>query len=182
MSKAKLIKIAVCGSSNENLPTRILKKAEEMGKVLARKEIASFYGATTGYSYQVAKEAIKHGGLTIGISPAESRQEHISLYKLPVDAYKLMLFTGLGYKARDVVLIRSVDAAIFIGGGTGTICELCIAIDYKKVIGVLAGSQGATNLFKKIAAISHRAKPQYIYEKRVDLLVKRVVEAAGKEK
>lgn len=181
MSKKEIIKIAICGSATNNLPKNFLKKAKEIGKALAKNKVTVFSGATTGYSYEVAKSAMFAGALTIGISPAENLDEHVKNYKLPTGAYKIIIFTGLGYKARDVVMVRSVDAVIFIGGGTGTLCELCIAIDNKKTIGVLKNSGGATLLFNKIAKISHRFKPKFIYENEAELLVKKVIDSVQKK-
>lgn len=172
-----MLKIAICGSAKDKLPDTFIKKSREIGKILAESNVAVFTGATTGYSCEAAKGASLSGGLTVGISPAENHKEHTEIYKLPIDIYKIIIFTGHGYKARDVVLIRSVDAVIFIGGGTGTICELCVAIDNEKIIGILDGSGGATTLFDKIADVSHRHKPQFIYEKNPQLLVRKVIRA-----
>lgn len=171
-----MIKIAICGSSKDKLPVNLVKKAREIGEALAKdKRVVIFTGATTGYSYEAAKSASACGGFTIGISPAENYKEHVEAYKLPTTHYKILIYTGLGYKARDVVLIRSVDAVIFIGGGTGTICELCITIDNQKIIGILEGSGGATAFFNKIAEVSHRNKPKFIYECDPQLLVEKVI-------
>ncbi len=169
------LKIAVCGSASLKLPKIILNKAKKIGEVLAKNNVALFTGATTGYSYEAAKGAFENGGLTIGISPAENFDEQTNYYKLPTDFYKLIIYTGHGYKARDIVLIRSVDGLILIGGGVGTLCELATAIDNHKVIGILQGSGGATNLCEQIAKISHRVKPKFIYDSDPERLVNKLI-------
>lgn len=171
----KFLKIAVCGSATGALPKGIFNKAREIGKFLAKNNIVVFTGATTGYSYEAAKGAFSSGGLTVGISPAESLEEHINYYKLPTDAYRLIIYTGHGYKARDIVLIRSIDAVIFIGGGVGTLCELSAAIDCDKVIGILKNSGGVTDISKNIAKISHRIKPKFIYDSDPESLVNKLI-------
>lgn len=173
------LKIAVCGSSSLNLPSTILRAAQDIGDHCAKNKIILFSGATTGYSYAAIKNAYRRGGFTVGVSPAENLDEHRYYYKLPTEVYTLVIYTGMGYKARDVLLVRSVDAVIFIGGGTGTLCELSIAIDNKKIIGVLKGSGGATELFDEVAKISHRFKPNFIYEKSAKLLVQKIIKAVN---
>ena len=160
----RLIKVAVCGSGADNLPKVILKKAKTIGKLLACNKYIVCTGATTGYSCEAAKGAVAQGGITLGFSPAENEEEHKNYYKLPVDPYKIIIYTGVGYKARDILMIRSVDAVVFIGGGVGTICEMSAAIDNKKLIAVLDGSGGATTIFNQIVSVSHRYKPHYILE------------------
>ncbi len=58
-----------------------------------------------------------------------------------------MIFTGSGYKGRNVTLVRSCDAVISIQGMIGTLNELTIAYDEKKIIGLLLGTGGASDLF-----------------------------------
>lgn len=176
------MKIAICGSAVIDLPKKLLQKAKGLGEILAKQKTIVFTGATTGYGYEVAKAVRKYGGLTVGISPAESEQEHQQTYQLPLDAYQIIIYTGIGYKARDVLMIRSVEAAIFIGGGTGTLTEFCVAVDNHKVIGVLKGSGGATRLFKKIITVSHRVKPRIIEESNPEKLVKKVSQEVQKRK
>jgi hypothetical protein len=113
--------------------------------------------------------------MTIGFSPAENEEEHLNYYHLPLDPYKVVIYTGIGYKARDILMIRSIDAVIFIGGGVGTICEMTAAIDAKKVIGVLKNSGGASDIFDQIINVSHRYKPNYIYEDDPEILVKKII-------
>ena len=176
----KPIKIAVCGSASLKLSNVIVNKAKKIGEALAKNNVAVFTGATTGYSYETAREVYRNGGLTIGISPAESLEEHINYYKLPTDVYRLIVYTGHGYKARDIVLIRTIDAVLIIGGGVGTLCELSAAIDCNKVIGILKNSGGVTDISKNIAKISHRVKPRFIYSEDPNLLVKKVLKVLKK--
>lgn len=134
-----------------------------------------FSGATLGYSCDAARGAHEAGGLTIGISPAENLGEQLERYEhIDPSTWTTIIFTGLGYKARDVVMLRSVDAAIMIGGGVGTLLELTLAIDFQKVIGILDGSGGAIDLRDQVAAISHRHKPSYIVSENPKLLVENV--------
>lgn len=177
----KPMKIAVCGSGADKLPTVIGRKARRIGELLAKNKIIVFTGATTGYSYEAAKGAINQNGITVGFSPAENEKEHVNYYKLPLDPYKIVIYTGIGYKARDILMIRSVDAVIFIGGGVGTICEMTAAIDAQKIIGVLKNSGGAADIFDKIISVSHRNKPNYVDEEKPEVLVKKIMSSLNKK-
>src|SRR5204863_2021277 len=102
-------------------------------------------GATTGLVYLVGKTAHDGGAFHIGISPAANQQEHVDLYKLPLDACDTIVFTGFGLKGRNVVLVRSCDIVLFIAGAMGSLNEFTIAHDEGKVIGCLLGSGGVAD-------------------------------------
>ena len=112
----------------------------------------------------------------MGIAPAENFEDQQKRFE-PIDPtlYTVIIYTGVGYKMRDVELIRSVDAAIFIGGGVGTTLELAVAIDLRKVIGILDHSGGATELRDKLSHISHRTKPEYIVHKDPKILIQSII-------
>ena len=58
-----------------------------------------------------------------------------------------------------MILVRSADVAIFLGGGIGTLNEFTIAFDdftYENVIGVLSGSGRLSDFFDEIVAKSGR--------------------------
>ena len=169
--------IAVCGSAGGVISQEISTRAYDIGKNIAKNGCTLFTGATVGYTLDAVRGAHEARGMTVGISPAESWQDQQKRFE-PIDPslYTVIIYTGVGYKMRDVVLLRSVVAALFIGGGVGTLLELTVAIDYRKTIGILADSGGATDLREKIALISHRTKPQYIVAADPKLLVASIVQ------
>jgi uncharacterized protein (TIGR00725 family) len=94
------------------------------------------------------------GGLTVAVSPAMNLRDHGLLFGYPADS-RIIMFTGMGTKGRNVVLVRSADACIFIGGGMGTLNEFTIAFDElgpQCAIGILAGSGGLADEFQRIVA------------------------------
>ncbi len=177
-----LPKIAVCGSASGKLDKNLLARAFKVGQEIARKKAVLLCGATTGYSYEAARGAKSKGGQTVGISPAENKEEHTSLYKKPIDAYDVIIFTGFGMKGRNVVLVRSADAVIIIGGGTGTLNELTIAYDEKKVIGFLKSGSGIELLIDKINQISTKKRPTIILEENAVKLVNKVAAALTRQR
>jgi uncharacterized protein (TIGR00725 family) len=135
---------------------RILALAEQLGQIIAEKNCILITGTTNGTPDCVARAVIRCHGFTVGISPADSLAEHVSKYQLPIDSADLIIYTGFGYKGRNVINIRSSDIVIIFGGGIGTINEFTIAFDEGKIIGVLEGVGGAADTIQELMRLSHR--------------------------
>ena len=117
--------------------------AHETGAILAAAGHTLMTGATVGLpntaamSYKKAK-----GHMSLGISPASTKIEHVMKYRLPTEAYDAILYSGLHYIGRDALLINSSDAVISIGGRIGTLHEFTIALESGTPIGFIQGSGG----------------------------------------
>jgi len=139
--------VGVMGASANDALTefeklRVQDLAESLGAALAERECILVTGATTGIPGLVASAFRNHGGFALGISPAENYREHVERYGLPEDGADVIVYTGFGYKGRNVINVRSADIVVIIGGATGTLNEFTIAYDEGKIIGVLKGSGG----------------------------------------
>ena len=149
------------GSSNDVLDEagrqRLQDKAARLGAALASRGCVLITGATTGLPDMVSRAARQYGGLSVGISPAISRVEHIEKYKYPTDAVDVMIYTGFALKGRNVVNIRSSDVVIIFGGGMGTLNEFTIAYDEGKIIGILEGTGGVADHVRDV--VSFAGKP-----------------------
>jgi hypothetical protein len=159
---------------------RLGKLAEQLGTALARRDCILLTGATTGLPNKVAMAFRASGGFAVGISPAENRTEHLARYALPGEGADVIVYTGFGYKGRNVINVRSSDIVIIVGGATGTLNEFTIAYDEGKVIGVLEGSGGVADHLGEI--IDFCMKPTsgvVIYEKDPDKLVEACLRAWG---
>lgn len=177
-------KIAVLGSykiENED----VVEKSRKIGELIAKNDCILLTGAGTGIPYEAVKSAKANNGFTIGISPAENLQEHKEKMKLPTEGFDALFFTGFGYKGRNVVALRSCDAAIFVSGGSGTLNEFTIAYDEGKVCGILAGSGGVTEIIKELEEkyISGRKElaGTVIYESEPDKLIRNILENLNKK-
>jgi len=124
---------------------RVRALAEKLGAALARQGCILVTGTTTGLPDCVAQEFRKQGGFALGISPAESRIEHVTRYGLPESGADVIVYTGFGYKGRNVINVRSSDIVMIIGGASGTLNEFTIAYDEGKIIGVIEGSGGVAD-------------------------------------
>lgn len=153
-------KIGLMGSSRAQMSgsevERLTRLAERLGQVIAERGCVLVTGATTGFPDIVSRAARRQGCLTVGISPASSREEHASRYSLPDDGVDVIVYTGFGLKGRNVINVRSSDVVIIFGGGIGTLNEFTIAYDEGKVVGVLEGTGGVADQIKEIAALASK--------------------------
>lgn len=116
-----------------------------MAQAIAARDVVLLTGATTGIVYVVGKTAHDAGSFHVGISPACNENEHVEIYKLPLDACDTIVYTGFGLKGRNVVLVRSCDIVLFVAGAMGTLNEFTIAHDERKIIGCLTGTGGVAD-------------------------------------
>jgi uncharacterized protein (TIGR00725 family) len=136
-------------------------------------------GATRGLPYYGAKAAKEEGGddiTSIGFSPATSRLAHVKKYRLPLDVFDTVLFTGFEYTGRNLLLVRSCDAMLMVGGRIGTLNELTIAIEERKPVGVLLGSGGMTEEVESVLKAAKRARTGIIFDHDPITLVHRLLD------
>jgi uncharacterized protein (TIGR00725 family) len=177
------IKVGVMGSADDTLPDGVMaavrEKAEALGSALAARGLVLMTGATTGLPYMVGRAALEGGALHVGISPAGSQGEHVKTYALPTDACDLIIYTGFGLKGRNVVLVRSCDIVLFVGGSMGSLNEFTIAHDEGRIMGCLKGTGGVADeaarllqLFPKLtgAKVFHDDDPARLLSTCLDAL------------
>lgn len=151
-----------------------LEAVEEMGRLIAERNGIVITGATTGAPFWAAKGAKKAGGIVIGISPAASKQHHVKTYHLPLDYHDLVIYTGAGYSGRNLLLIRSTDAVITVGGRLGTLNEFTDAFEDHKPQGVLMGQGGTTDMLPEILRVAHRGNGKVVFESDPKTLLDKV--------
>jgi uncharacterized protein (TIGR00725 family) len=143
------IKIGVMGSASTSIAVegrqRIDELAVRLGKKLAAAACVLITGELDGIPGRVVEVHRQHGGLSVGISPAHSAGEHAALYDTPPCPSTVVIYSGFGFKGRNVIAVRSADIVILVSGGIGTLNEFTIAYDEGKVIGLLQGTGGAAD-------------------------------------
>src|SRR3989344_6932771 len=95
------------------------KKAYQVGQEIVKQGGILISGATKGIPDFAAKGAKDAGGISIGPSPASSLAAHVKSYRLPIENYDLIVYTGFDYAGRNLLLTRSADAVITICGRMG---------------------------------------------------------------
>ena len=150
------IKIGVIGSASTSLSAeswnRVSNLAERLGKKIAAAECVLITGELDGIPGRIVEVHSQHGGLSVGISPASSAVEHAALSGTPSCPSTVVIYSGFGFKGRNVIAVRSSDIVIVVSGGIGTLNEFTIAYDEGKIIGLLQGTGGVADLVPTILA------------------------------
>ncbi len=156
--------------------------AKEVGREIARQKCNLVTGATTGVPYLAALGCEEENGFNIGFSPAASEKAHLETYKLPLEPFDVMIYTGADYPGRNIIMTKSADGVIIICGRIGTLHEFATAFEIQKPIGVLEGTGGTADKIKQIITVPYRGVNKIIYEKDPKILVRKLIERIKKEK
>jgi uncharacterized protein (TIGR00725 family) len=110
--------IGVAGASRPEPP--LLDQAELLGRRLAEAGAVVVCGGGPGVMEAACRGARSVGGITLGLLPGLDRDEGNSYLSVAVP-------TGMG-QGRNLLLVRSSDALVAVGGGFGTLSELALAL------------------------------------------------------
>ena len=126
--------------NNENGCTPELEKlAYDVGVEVAKSNSVLITGGLGGVMRAASHGAHNAGGLTVGIIP----QDDASFANEFCD---IVIPSGLGL-SRDFLNALSADGVIVVGGGSGTLSEVCAAYMHKKPIAALKNSGGTAAKF-----------------------------------
>ncbi|MET0800634.1 MAG: TIGR00725 family protein [Actinomycetota bacterium] len=127
MDQAEATYVAVIGASDATDWERTT--AEEVGRRLARAGAVLVCGGLGGVMDAAAAGAAAEGGTSVGILPGTDRSgasRHLTV----------VVTTGFG-EGRNVLVARSADAMIAVGGEFGTLSEVALALKMgTRVIGL----------------------------------------------
>ena len=110
--------MGVAGASRPEPP--LLDQAEVLGRRLGEAGAVVVCGGGPGVMEAVCRGAQSAGGTTIGLLPGLDRAEGNPYLTVSIP-------TGLG-QGRNLLLVRSSDAVIAVGGGFGTLSEIALAL------------------------------------------------------
>jgi uncharacterized protein (TIGR00725 family) len=171
------LKVGVMGAASGLLPAEVRSAAYDLGAAIAEREMVVVTGAAPGLPWESARGAKERGGLSVGVSPALSLDEHQYVYESPADFFDVMVYTGSGLMGREIVNIRSSDIVVIVGGHSGTLGEFAIAYDEGKLIGVLEGSGGIADAIPALLeAIAKETGARVVYDSDPESLIARLVE------
>lgn len=168
-------KIAVSGSSLNNCSPGAFKKAYEVGRQIALQGCVLITGATIGIPEWATRGAKAAGGVSIGLSPAASKQAHVKTYHLPTRHMDLIIYTGFDYSGRNMLMTRSADAVIVICGRIGTLNEFTAAFEDRRVVGVLTNTGGVQEQIDEILKLAKRGQRRVVFGDDPKKLVKKVI-------
>lgn len=113
--------------------------AEELGRRLAEGGAVVVCGGLTGVMEAVARGVRAAGGLSIGILPGNDPRAANAFIDIP-------LATGMG-EMRNALIVRVAGAVVAIGGGTGTLSEIALALRIgTPIVGLHDNFSGVTEL------------------------------------
>jgi uncharacterized protein (TIGR00725 family) len=156
--------IGVFGAGNVTEADDEYRLALTVGHQLAQKGFAVLTGGLGGTMTAASKGAKEAGGITVGILPGTSMTSPANRY---VD---IAIYTGMG-EARNVINVKSCNAAIAIGGEYGTLSEIALALKGGCPI-ILLDSWSLTP--------HNRRRPNWLVAKTAEQAVAMASVAAGK--
>jgi uncharacterized protein (TIGR00725 family) len=169
-------KIAVSGSANNNCKKGTFKKAYEVGRQIGLHGCVLVTGATIGVPEWSTRGAKSVGGVSIGLSPAVSKQAHVHTYKLPTRYMDLIIYTGFDYSGRNMLMTRSADGVIVVCGRIGTLNEFTTAFEDKRVVGILTNTGGIEEEIDDILKAAKRGRSRIVFDPDPKALVEKVIQ------
>jgi uncharacterized protein (TIGR00725 family) len=136
----------------------LLKEAEEVGRLIARKGATLVCGGLGGIMESASRGAKSEGGITVGILPQNDSDNANQYIDIPIA-------TGLGI-GRNVIIARTADALIAVGGAYGTLSEIAFALqmgkpvagirtwDIKGIISVENAAEAVERIFERLRSPS----------------------------
>jgi uncharacterized protein (TIGR00725 family) len=169
-------KICVSGAAKGDcISEKNMSLSRDLGEEIAKQGGVILTGATTGLPHYSTIGAKRKRGMSIGFSPAISHKEHVKKYQLPTNFMDLIIYTGYGYSGRNLMMIRSSDAVIFVCGRIGTLNEFTNAFEEDKPIGILTESGGIADELKDIIRVAKRGDAGVFYDDDPAELVKKLI-------
>ncbi len=135
----KKLQILVIGNNDNGCTPEIEKIAYEVGSEVAKSGSVLITGGLGGVMRAASHGAHDIGGITVGIIP----QDDPSLANEFCD---IVIPSGMGL-TRDFLNALSADGVIVVGGGSGTLSEICAAYMHKKPIVTLKNSGGIASKY-----------------------------------
>ena len=133
------LQIAVIGYNSDKSNFLTDKVAYEVGREIAKANATLICGGLGGVMENACKGAKEHGGLTVGIIPQED-------FTYANNFCDIVIASGIGY-ARDFIVATSADGIIVVGGGVGTLLELCVGYMLKKTIVTIPNTGGTAEIY-----------------------------------
>jgi len=159
--------ILVIGNNDNGCTPELEKLAYDMGSNIAKSNSVLITGGLGGVMRAASHGAHDAGGLIVGIIPQND-------FSLANEFCDIVIPSGMGLM-RDFLNALSADGVIVIGGGSGTLSEICAAYMYKKPIVALKNSGGTASKYAD-QFLDHRKNVQIIGVETTDEAIKYVLE------
>lgn len=165
------------GSAAEISDSELIQQCRSLGRAIAEQGCCVLTGACPGMPHEVVLGTRQAGGHSMGISPAVHLREHIDTFTSPYREYDVMIYTGLGLMGRELINIRSSDIIVVVGGRCGTLGEFAIAYEEGKLIGVLTGTGGITDVLPQLVdSLGKKTGSEVMYDSNPQQLITRLLQ------
>jgi len=163
----KKVQILVIGHNDNGCTPAHEKIAYEIGSEVAKASCVLITGGLGGVMKAASQGAHDENGLTVGIIP----QDDASFANEFCD---VVIPSGMGL-TRDFLNALSADGIIIVGGGSGTLSEICAAYMYKKPMVAIRNTGGAADKFID-GYVDHRKNVKIIGVDTAKDAVKKILE------
>ena len=135
----KRIQILVAGHNDDGCTPDHEKIAYEIGYEVAKSDCVLITGGLGGVMKAASRGAHDANGLTVGIIPHDDAS-------FANEFCDIVIPSGMGL-TRDFLTALSADGVIIVGGGSGTLSEVCAAYMHTKPIVAIRNTGGAADRF-----------------------------------
>jgi len=148
------VQIVVIGDGEAS--PHVLEVAEEIGARIARTGAVLITGGHAGVMEAACRGAAANGGTCVGII----RSGDLSRANRYCD---IVIGTEIEH-ARNVLTVLSSDAVIAIGGGAGTLSEICFAWIHARPLFILRGFGGWSDRLDDTPLDMRRSAPIHFFD------------------
>ncbi len=139
-----MLHVAVIGYSGptDRSPVKELQVVcEEVGRTLARRGHVAMTGGRDGVMELVSRSMLEEGGRVVGVLPiGDEGNEH----------NEIRIRTGMDFAMRSLILTKSADVVISIGGQAGTLLEVVSSYSYGRSVILMEGTGGWTDRIRSV--------------------------------
>lgn len=135
--------------SHDETDTSVLRVAQELGRLIAEHGHVLVTGGATGIQRAAAETALGASGRVLAILPGvqgEGAPESTWVHEDFV-----VVWSGLGFRGRNLLAVRSCDGAFVVAGGIGTMTEVALALAESVPLSVIAGTGGIADKVEAMA-------------------------------
>ena len=150
---AKKLQILVIGHNDNGCTLDHQKIAYETGREIAKNDCVLITGGLGGVMRASCHGAHDAGGLTVGIIP---QGEHTFANEF----CDVVIPSGMGL-TRDFLNALSADGVIIIGGGSGTLSEVCAAYMHRRPMVAIRNTGGTAEQYAD-SFLDHRENVKII--------------------
>ena len=101
----------------------LYEEARNIGRQIAERGAILVCGGLSGVMEAACRGCAEAGGISIGVLPTETAVEANAFVTIPI-------VTGMG-EGRNIIIVRSCQVIIAIGGSFGTLSEIALALRLK---------------------------------------------------